>query len=215
VARIKIGTGWTLHRESHLPSWGPSGEEGQNKWHSPAALPPSPRLKRPPPVARPDGFVVLSCLFTALPKIPPSSHWDLALSIPSASRRPAPAIPNQTSMGFVSLRFSSVYRVEIFGTTPMKALCRWTVMDELQGFHGPKSDRKTGTQKPLLLKFKMAHRTPASTGKVKHKITFRKGIQGTETAKGVPCRIHYQLTRILLRPPGWAACESGAARPYS
>lgn len=163
----------------------------------------------------PDGSAILNRLFAeTMPNIPPANHWDLSFEYVDAD------VLGETGMGTPT-------NIDVYCVSPQAIVCieskfRYDAEEgfggcsqfnngDCAGFHGPNSDRKTGTSAHCRLEIQDGKRDPRRYWQLGR--TYFAEAVFQEQKAGDTCRLaesNYQLMRNFL----FAATTAGDAREF-
>ena len=212
---------WTLVQKSnrtYLPNVLSEAEGQAIQWHSPEAEASSQvfcisafgRLR-----SLPDGVQVLNQLFAAtLPAIPPATHWDLTFEYVDRDILGETGQGTATNIDVYCVSHQAVVCIEskfLYDAEDGFGGCGQFAKGYCAGFHGSKSDRKTGTSSHCRLEIQDGKRDPRKYWQLGR--AYFQGEVFREQRAGENCPLsksNYQLMRNFL----FAAKTAGKGQEF-
>lgn len=212
--------GWTRAQRNptYLPGASDDAEGQRIRWHSPEA-PASSQVFCISAFGKlrslPDGSVILNRLLAeTVPNTPPASHWDLSFEYVEEGVLGETGIGIPTNIDVYCVSPQAVVCIEskfLYDAEEGFGGCGQSSKGDCAGFHGPKSDRKTGTSTHCRLEIQDGKRDPRKYWQL-GRAYFQDAVFREQRA-GETCPLatsNYQLMRNFL----FAATKAGAGQDF-
>ena len=212
--------GWTRAQKNPTYLAGALTEvEGQRiRWHSPEA-PASSQVFCISAFGKlrslPDRAAILNRLFAEIvPNIPPATHWDLSFEYVDKDVLGETGLGTPTNIDVYCVSPRAVVCIEskfLYDAEEGFGGCGQLSNGDCAGFHGPKSDRKTGTSTHCRLEIQDGERNPRRYWQLGRAYFDDAVFQGQKIGDTCPfATSNYQLMRNFL----FAATTAGDARQF-